>query len=224
MRYVGRITVTILMVFAFLFEIVQFYLLEGFLYNKITLIALLPFSYLGWWLGEQYDLVKHASQHDALTGAYNRRFITEQFARISRRLARKKEKLALFVIDVNDFKLINDTYGHPAGDVVLKNIANTLLYIKKGKCKVVRWGGDEFLALVPVKKSQLSSVRCPVIDELMEELSLKLKRNIRVSSGRAVYPDDGSTLEALIAHADAQMYEVKELDEENRQTQVREIS
>lgn len=224
MKYEGRITVSILMVFAFSFEIVQFYLLEGFLYNKISLIALLPFSYLGWWLGEHYDQVKYASQHDALTGAYNRRFITEQFDSICRQVGRRKEKLALFVIDVNDFKQINDTYGHPAGDVVLKNIANTLLYIKKGKCSVVRWGGDEFLALVPVKKSQLTSVRWQVIDELMEELSLKLKRNIRVSSGRAVYPDDGSTLESLITQADTRMYEVKELDEERRRAQAREIS
>jgi diguanylate cyclase (GGDEF)-like protein len=218
MRYEGRITVTILMVFAFSFEIVQFYWLEGYFYNKITLLAFIPFAYLGWWLGEHYDQVKYASNTDALTNAYNRRFVTEQFPKMTAKADRRKENLLIFVIDVNEFKVINDTFGHPAGDVVLKNIANALLYLKKGKCKVVRWGGDEFLILLPIKNNQLPAVHHQAVEELMQELSLKLKKSITVAVGRAVYPEDGRTLDGLIQVADKQMYSVK------HHTKSREIS
>jgi diguanylate cyclase (GGDEF)-like protein len=218
MRYDGRITVSILMMFAFSFEIVQFLWLEGYIYNKITLLAFIPFFYLGWWLGEQYDQVKFASHHDALTHAYNRRFLTETFPKMTARADRRQEKLLLFVVDINDFKSINDNFGHTAGDVVLKNIANALLYLKKGKCKVIRWGGDEFLILLPVKKSQGHALRHQGIEEIMHELSLKMKKNITASIGQAVYPDDGRTLEVLIDHADKHMYSAKP------QTQSREIS
>jgi diguanylate cyclase (GGDEF)-like protein len=211
-RYHGRITATILILTAFFFEIVYFFLLEGYLYSPIVLLAAIPFAYLGWWLGERYDEARYAAIHDDLTNACNRRYAAEIFPRMAAGASRRKEKILLLMIDVNDFKEINDSYGHQAGDVVLRNIANALNYLNDGVCKVIRWGGDEFLVLIPVKRRKGVPADMPAaddVDELMKELSAKMKKPITVTVGQASFPQDGRTLEDLLRHADQAMYRAK---------------
>lgn len=205
MKYTGRIVVTAAILFALSFEMLVHLLMEGRLYSTISLLAFVPFAYLGWWLGEQYDAAQYAAVRDSLTNLYNRRQIYVQFPKLAAKALRKKAKLDCWVIDVNDFKSINDTSGHQAGDVVLVHIARALQRMAGPHDLVARWGGDEFVLISPFsdKSSRASVAR---LDDLMIELSIKLKKNITVTVGRAVFPDDASTIDELIRAADRNLY------------------
>lgn len=209
MKYTGRVSLTIIIVFAFLFEFGHYFLVEGQLYNPISLVALVPFIYLGWWLGEQYDNLKYISVRDELTNLHNRRQLYYIFPKLKQKADRKGYKLECCLIDVNHFKYLNDTYGHNAGDVVLKNIANTLARIGTRRDVIVRWGGDEFVLLRLIDERKPMS---PVgkINEWMNELSMKMKKNISVSIGISIYPDEATDLEELIRLADKDMYSQKQ--------------
>lgn len=210
MKYTGRITVTLCILFAFFFEIIHYFLLEGRLYHPIILIAVIPFTYLGWWLGEQYDAVKYASIHDALTDSFNRRHLYHVFPSLAKKMRRKKRQLECYVIDINEFKIINDEAGHAAGDVILRNIAAILRQLSGKGDLVARWGGDEFLWIRRVsEKSGSESVEGKLTEQL-EQLSMKVKKNITVSMGKSVFPDDGQTLEDLVYVADQNMYRSKQ--------------
>lgn len=79
------------------------------------------------WLGKKYDEAKFYSEKDPLTEVYNRRFIIKSFPKILNKVNRNNENLSLFVIDIDDFKKINDTYGHEIGDSVIRGIAKAFL-------------------------------------------------------------------------------------------------
>jgi diguanylate cyclase (GGDEF)-like protein len=212
-RYYGRITATILILTAFFFEIVHYFLVEGRLYSPITLLAVIPFTYLGWWLGERYDEVRYAAIHDEPTHAYNRTYAMERFPRMAARASRKKETIKLLLVDVHNIRQIHDAYGRHAGDVVLRNIANTLNRLNDGACSVFRWGGDTFLVLVPVKRRGDVHEDIPATDgvgDLMRELSAKMKKPIVVTVGEAVYPKDGQTLDGLVRHAEQTMHRTEQ--------------
>lgn len=82
-------------------------------------IVIIPISY---WLGKQYDMVKYLSENDSLTKIYNRRYIIHTFPQLSVLVDKKDGKLSLFLIDIDQFKIINDTYGHEMGDRVLQQL------------------------------------------------------------------------------------------------------
>jgi diguanylate cyclase (GGDEF)-like protein len=150
---------------------------------------------------------------------FNMRGWSESAERALSRTSRADEGLALLMIDLDHFKWINDTYGHPAGDDVLRNIAQTLDEATRPSDVVGRFGGEEFLVLLPD------------IDEGATELAAERVRraiaNLRIAttdkrggeaiiSGRttsigvAVYPRHGTTLESLLHAADTAVYEAKE--------------
>jgi len=211
MKYTGRFTAAFCILFAFFFEIIHYVLVEGRLFSPIALIAVIPFAYLGWWLGEQYDIVRYNSIHDALTDAYNRRHVSDAFPALARRMRRKKGNIECYVIDINDFKEINDEAGHSAGDVILRNIAAILRQMAGRKDLVARWGGDEFVWIRPVPKGGVGSAGLESrIAEEMERLSMKVKKNLTVSVGRSMFPEDGKTLEELVHAADQDMYRNKQ--------------
>lgn len=208
MKYTGRIVGMLVIMCAFSFEFIHYYIMEGRFYNLISWIALVPFSYLGWWLGEQYDEVKHASVQDTLTHVYNRRYLYDRFPKLAARARRGKYKLECCVIDINNFKSINDTYGHHAGDVVLRNIARALQSLTKDGDIIVRWGGDEFVILAKYRHDR-ERIQAVKVDELMADLSARMKQNITVSFGRAVYTREIDDLGDLVRMADQIMYEQK---------------
>ncbi|MGX2962018.1 GGDEF domain-containing protein (plasmid) [Peribacillus sp. JNUCC 23] len=82
---------------------------------------------IAWYLGEQYDKYVYLSTRDSLTGLYNRRYVTDKFPNLSRCANRRKLNICTLLVDVNDFKEINDHYGHDAGDVVLANISKKIV-------------------------------------------------------------------------------------------------
>lgn len=163
-------------------------------------------------LEEQISQAEHASQHDALTGLPNRRVFTH---RLERALARAREgghRFALLVIDLDDFKRINDTLGHAAGDALLAFIARRLRRVVRAGDTLARLGGDEFAAILPeVADRAAGQARADrlarAFDASTEFLGQRLA--IGASIGLALYPDDGQDPARLYAAADRAMYASK---------------
>jgi diguanylate cyclase (GGDEF)-like protein len=111
-------------------------------------LATFPFLMVVAYLaGLQYDKVRYLSDMDSLTGLYNRRFVVNSFPKIAALTDRSHSKLFVLVIDCDDFKDINDKYGHNNGDTVLEKIGVLLLSAMRKSDVVARWGGDEFLII-----------------------------------------------------------------------------
>lgn len=173
------------------------------------LIPLIGYSLLGWWFGKQYDKAKFFSEKDALTKIYNRRFINKVFPKLKSLMERRNKKLAVFIIDINNFKKINDTYGHKAGDKVLTDISKLLLENTRNTDFVARWGGDEFLIVSPDIGDNGTAKVINRIEIKLEELPITKEWNFGISIGEAIYPDEAKDLEELIHTADKKMYQIK---------------
>lgn len=168
--------------------------------------ALFP---LGWMLGRHYDRIKSRSERDSLTNVFTRRFIERCFARLSEQALRGNKRISVTLVDLNDFKAINDTYGHRSGDDVLVELAKTLeTCCNRGEI-VGRWGGDEFLLLSPYAARGTSNSLHRLIEERLERLSESENKPISAAIGTAVFPEDGMTLGQLLQAADRCMYEDK---------------
>lgn len=119
MKYTGRIVIV-----SVAFVLILTIRIYGNVYYNYPLFQFPLFGIIAtlstWWLGGQYDKVKFLSEKDVLTKIYNRRFVIQIFPKILALVKRKNEKLSLLLIDVDNFKMINDTYGHEIGDQVLQ--------------------------------------------------------------------------------------------------------
>ncbi|MCC3375808.1 GGDEF domain-containing protein [Cohnella sp. REN36] len=164
---------------------------------------------LGWSLGRQYDRMKHRAERDSLTGAFNRGFVARCYPALAKRAAHAQKRFAVALIDVNDFKAINDVHGHRTGDLALLRLAEALRSCTRRGEIVGRWGGDEFLVLCPyAEREELEGLERLIADKL-ESLSSQEGLKLSISFGAAVYPGDGQSLDALAAAADRCMYENK---------------
>lgn len=152
----------------------------------------------------------HQACHDPLTGVTNRSVMDDRLHHAIDRAQRSGSKIALFFIDLNDFKLVNDRYGHEAGDKLLIAIASGLKACMRNSDTISRFGGDEFVIIVEdiEGKEHVQSVLAAIefaISEpitLSEELSLQADASIGIS----LYPDDATDADALLKAADASMY------------------
>jgi diguanylate cyclase (GGDEF)-like protein len=153
------------------------------------------------------------AEHDSLTGLMNRAALTEALRRSMALAARQQWSVAVVFIDLDNFKIINDTQGHAAGDEVLRQIAQRLGGCLRESDLLGRLGGDEFIV---VAEALHDGPRNAI--ELTDKLMLQMKRpylvgdqslNVGFSAGIAIYPGDGDTPETLIANADVAMYEAK---------------
>ena len=214
MKYNGRIIVVVVTLVITL-AIRQY----GVIYYNYPLYQF-PFISLGvlfvfWWLGKQYDMVKYLSEIDPLTNIYNRRYIFHTFPKLSVQIDRKDEKLILFFIDINDFKMINDHYGHETGDEVLKHFSNLLVRMTSKRDIVARLAGDEFIIIAPfIEEKGRDRIMNEINNELIK-LSEELNLDITVSIGTSVYPNDAKTLDGLLHIADQKMYKQKPLKDTN---------
>jgi diguanylate cyclase (GGDEF)-like protein len=218
MKYFGRIFtvfITIVMIVGwhasyFLIdknESYRFLITNGFMkYDFIYTPLLLPFF---WWLGKKYDEAKFYSEKDALTEVYNRRFVLKIFPNLLEQADRNKEKLSVFVVDIDNFKKINDTYGHDVGDAVIRGISDSLLKNTRKSDLVTRWGGDEFLVIMPHSDEMCPSLLLQHMDKDLKDSSNRLGINISVSIGKSTYPENAIRLDDLIRFADKSMYELK---------------
>lgn len=165
-----------------------------------VIIVAISYFFLAYFLGSFYDKLKCQSEHDELTGALNRRYVTHTLAK------KKSSSLSVCLIDVNDFKIINDTYGHHIGDIVLKRIVEILKNNMRTTDKVVRWGGDEFLLILPNTSNPDICSLVTRVNKNLEELSLEMQFRISVSIGDV---SGEECLESLINKADEKMYKIK---------------
>jgi diguanylate cyclase (GGDEF)-like protein len=155
---------------------------------------------------------EYQARHDALTGIPNRRLFEELLDLALRRADRTKLKVALLILDLDDFKPINDRFGHATGDAVLCQVATRLRRFLRVTDTVSRLGGDEFAVVIELLSSREDAEG--IAAKILDEISLPLRiqgRDLGVSAsiGTALYPDDAEDVESLLAAADATMYSAK---------------
>ncbi len=152
------------------------------------------------------------ANYDQLTGLVNRRLFHDRLEQLLSNSRRNKESFALLFVDLDRFKQINDTFGHEAGDELLRQVASRLAGSLRQTDTAARVGGDEFTVMLPRVGQPFEAKR--VADKILASLSIPfgLRENevaISASIGIALYPRDGDDIETLLQHADAAMYRVK---------------
>ena len=167
-------------------------------------------------LAEQEQTSRHAAVHDPLTGLPNRVLFNDRLEHGLAQARRHGWSLAVMFIDLNDFKKINDTYGHDAGDTVLKTIASRLTQRVRDDDTVSRHGGDEFLYLLTAVNDEddLPAIAEKIIASIQEPCSVNVgdvsvHSSTGASVGIAIFPKNGNTAEILIQKADKAMYQAK---------------
>ena len=156
----------------------------------------------------------YLAHYDSLTGLANRRQFLDRLAQSIEDAKRTKELLAVFYIDLDGFKQVNDTYGHRAGDQFLREAANRIRSSLRQSDTVARLGGDEFTAILPhIKNMQDSAIAAQkMLTRLGEPLLLDEQEVFMSSSvGIAIFPEDAADVEALLQFADTALYKAKEL-------------
>lgn len=155
-------------------------------------------------------LQAHASS-DFLTGVYNRYFFDEFIHKEIARASRQKLSFSLALLDINDFKHVNDTYGHQKGDAVLESIATTIRNMLREQDIPCRYGGDEFICILPNTSYFHALGTTERIRRKINDLSgpLGLELRLSIAYGLATYPWDGQEPEELIQACDRRLYEQK---------------
>lgn len=156
--------------------------------------------------------LQYQANYDALTAQPNRLLAVERLRQEIRSAHRQQQRFALMFIDLDDFKIVNDTMGHAVGDRLLAHVSTHIRSRLRDEDTLARLGGDEFLVLLP-RLGQASDAR-DVAGRLLEAVSEPVALDgrevvVHCSIGIALYPDDGETVEALMANADNAMYQAK---------------
>ncbi|MGJ7917545.1 EAL domain-containing protein [Massilia sp. LXY-6] len=156
--------------------------------------------------------LEHEVNHDALTGLANRNLLWDRLEQALHMAQRQKSLVATVLIDLNNFKTINDTLGHEAGDVVLKVVARRLQASVRDSDTVARMSGDEFVLVLANQPSLRFTLR--MVERLRQSFAIPVSFNGReipvgASVGVALYPNDGTTATELVRAADVAMYHGK---------------
>ena len=156
------------------------------------------------------------ANRDPLTNLYNRRYFNDVSTTLLSLASREKDGLSLLMIDIDKFKAVNDTYGHLVGDVVLKELAFVLLKITRTSDLIIRFGGEEFLILLPHTHLKGAQKIAEKIRNRVKNLEIPLKDSIdkvvkfTVSIGvTECYCDDDKDIDTIVRRADEAMYEAK---------------
>jgi diguanylate cyclase (GGDEF)-like protein/PAS domain S-box-containing protein len=165
-------------------------------------------------ISERKTLARHLEDvvdHDFLTGLYNRRYFEQELARETERAARYGTSGAVLLIDLDNFKDVNDTFGHRTGDDVLKGVAGLLRHRLRHTDVVARLGGDEFAVLLTqTGADHAQDVAAEVVKALGRETAVLAEQSIRITASVGVAMLDGLTHVEVLAYADLAMYEAKE--------------
>lgn len=165
---------------------------------------------------ERRQLQEHLhklAHHDALTGLPNRKLFYDRLARAVSSARRHQRPLALMLLDMDDFKQVNDTHGHHVGDELLRQVADRLSACLRTTDCVARLGGDEFIIYVADLADVQDAAR--VAQKILDALSVPYSIeghyfHSHSSLGIALHPEDGDDMEVLVRHADAAMYSAKQ--------------
>ena len=168
---------------------------------------------------ENAQLYKQATElsiKDALTGLSNRRHFQDMLSRESVLTQRYATSLSLIMIDIDHFKKYNDTHGHLQGDIVLKKVATCLLHNTRGIDMICRFGGEEFVVLLPKTTSDGAKIAAEKLRSVIEneiftgEKESQPNGTLTLSLGIASYPNDSSDMQNLLELADRALYKAKE--------------
>ncbi|MGB9407149.1 MAG: GGDEF domain-containing protein, partial [Terracidiphilus sp.] len=155
---------------------------------------------------------KYLALHDALTGLPNRRLFHDRMDSALERSRRSGTEMAVLVIDLDDFKLVNDTMGHHVGDLVLQHVASAFAQRVRRSDTVSRTGGDEFSVILeePTNREDAEHVGSILKQLLNDPLDLEdHKVRVCASIGIAIFPEDAADAESLCIAADLRMYDAK---------------
>lgn len=161
------------------------------------------------------DTLKHESIHDSLTGLFNRRYMEESLKRELHRARRQQQSLGVIMIDIDHFKQFNDTFGHEAGDTVLRELGCFLHSHIRHSDIACRYGGEELLLILPDASLEDTKQRAEQLREGVKQLRVeyhqKMLGSITISLGVACFPEHGVTGEAVIQSADQALYQAKKM-------------
>jgi diguanylate cyclase (GGDEF)-like protein len=183
---------------------------DGDLPERLTGVAALAATAIQ--NGQLVDKLSHKASHDALTGLLNRVGFRQCVDQILDAARPGEGHLGLLFVDLDDFKQVNDAYGHEAGDELIRKAALRLESIARGGDGVARLGGDEFAIILAKvsKQSQVRAAEARVRSAFVEPFILgDVAISVGASVGGGIWPDDGRTVTELVRHADAAMYEDK---------------
>ncbi|WP_437883255.1 sensor domain-containing diguanylate cyclase [Pseudomonas sp. LRF_L74] len=159
------------------------------------------------------DSLRQQSLMDALTGLHNRRFLDETLRRELLRASRNQFSVAVVLLDVDHFKRFNDTFGHEAGDLILRHLALEMKRNVRGSDLACRYGGEEFALVLPEISMQDAIERCEHLRLAVSRLQVRYGGQplgpITISLGLAWFPRDGTEAEALLHNADLALYRAK---------------
>lgn len=169
---------------------------------------------------KETERLAHLAHYDQLTEIPNRYLLLDRIAHLITQSARNNKTFALLYIDLDKFKIINDTRGHSFGDKVLKKVATRLSQSIRHSDTIARIGGDEFVLLLEeiAGKHDISKMAENIINELHKEFIIDdTVIEIGCSIGIATYPEDGNTTDSLLIAADKAMYRAKDNGRDNYQ-------
>ena len=159
------------------------------------------------------ETLRDQSIRDALTGLFNRRFMEECLERELQRAGRKQHPVSVLFLDLDQFKRFNDTFGHDAGDLVLRSLADLLRNFFRSADVCCRYGGEEFGIIMPESSSEDSARRANALREEVKKLKLEHRSQtlglVTVSIGIAAFPEHGTSAEQLLHVADQCLYRSK---------------
>ena len=168
------------------------------------------------------EKLTHMAGHDLLTGLPNRNLFMEHLDQSIKEARRNGKRFAVVFIDLDDFKDINDTHGHEAGDTVLQKLAQMLIGVTRENDIVARLGGDEFVGIFDVRHNE-------DIDVIKKRISVNVNNSIHYSDcditiyfslGVSLYPVDGTTRDKLLKKADQEMYQQKRINKARRKEKI----
>jgi diguanylate cyclase (GGDEF)-like protein len=159
------------------------------------------------------ETLRYQVIHDPLTELFNRRYLEETLAREIFRVKRKGASLGVFMLDLDHFKRFNDTYGHEAGDNLLRALGQFLQVHIRQEDVACRYGGEEFVLILPEASREVLLKRAEEIRRSIPQLQIfqrgQVLESTTVSLGVAIFPEHGTSGEDLLRAADAALYRSK---------------
>ncbi len=160
------------------------------------------------------EALREQSIRDPLTGLYNRRYMEEALKQQLSRVMRQLHPLGIIMIDIDHFKNFNDTYGHAAGDALLRELGQFLQSHIRGEDIACRYGGEEFTLMMPDISLEVAQKRAEHLRQEAKQLRVQdagqFHEGITLSLGVAIYPQHGRTLDIVLRSADAALYRAKQ--------------